>query len=197
MCVPVPAMVTHAAAGAPCDLTANPPVSCEGDLLCIKNGSASTCTPIPGEGQPCSAYSPPCAAGLACDTVPPGSTVPRLCHQNPLCGSAPCPDGQYCFESSTVPLTCRDYVKLGAACIADSSSSAYRACAPGSVCLGVTSVSDGDGGMTMQGTCAAYQELGAPCSATTPCRSPLVCQAGVCGRFDPESCFQPADAGTD
>lgn len=195
LCVPVPTTVMHAAAGALCDLTANPPVSCADDAICSKGTSTSTCTALPGEGQPCSTYFPDCAAGLGCDILAPGSTGVPLCRKNPLCGSAPCADGEYCFETPTLPLACRPYAKLGAACVADSSSDAVKPCGPGTVCLGQVDVIDSDGGLVRQGTCAAYQELGGACSDTAPCRSPLVCQAGTCSKFDAESCFQPADAG--
>jgi len=197
VCVALPAAVMHAAAGARCDLAANPPVTCEGDLLCLPDGDHSTCTPIPGEGQPCARDTPQCGAGLQCDILPPGSPDTRLCHASPLCGSAPCPDGQYCFETSTVPLACRPYAKVGEACVTDSSSRAYQPCGVSAVCLGQTSVPDGDGGIVMQGTCAGYQELGAACGDTAPCRSPLVCRAGACAQYDPQSCFQAADAGPD
>jgi hypothetical protein len=54
-----------------------------------------------------------------------------------------------------------------------------------------------DGGIAYDGTCVprGQVELGGACDADAPCQSPFVCQAGVCARFDPATCFLGRDGG--
>src|SRR5437667_1075603 len=69
VCVPFPLAVAHAGAGEPCDLAANPPVGCVGQLVCLakdRTQSAGTCTAPSAAGQPClDGASPRCGTGLA------------------------------------------------------------------------------------------------------------------------------------
>jgi len=200
-CVAAPVTTAHSAEGQPCDLSANPPVGCEGDLVCVTGsdgGTAGTCMPLPGQGQPCLNGYPDCASGFSCGISTTSGAREALCGNPPPCGDTTCAAGSYCIETPTMPLHCVPNAQLGEACIA-SGGDGEGLCVTGATCGGLVSESDGDGGTIREGTCVAFQDLGAACGGDTqPCRSPLLCQAGLCVRFDPETCFaMPSDAGTD
>ena len=81
ICVPFPLAVAHAGAGEPCDLMANPPVGCVGQLVCVakaRTQSAGTCTAPPAAGQPClDGASTRCGTGLTrAASLPPMADAP-------------------------------------------------------------------------------------------------------------------------
>jgi hypothetical protein len=202
VCVPTPLAVTHARAGEACDLSGNPPVGCEGALLCLPampGATQGTCTSraaLPKAGEPCldvsPAYSIKCASGLTCglSTADGGRTL--LCGDPAPCGTTSCPSGEYCYEAPAVSIRCQPYALAGQPCSTGAPEGDQR-CAAGLACTGGTR--SGDGGSTYRGTCNPRVSLDEPCDDVRLCRAPLVCQQGRCARLDPETCFLPSDAG--
>lgn len=193
VCMPVSAIV-HAPEGSPCDLAANPMVSCEGDLICNTGPSSSsyagTCMRPPGDGQPCANVGDTrqmCTAGLTCGIVTTSGNRVLTCGQAP-CGSRQCPSGSYCYEDPNTPLNCRPYLTEGQTCVPGTLSTL---CAPTTSCdpRGDGGTDGGtDGGA--EGLCTKYTVLkrGDPCSARDLCPFPLGCVNGVCAGVDPTSC---------
>jgi hypothetical protein len=202
VCVPTPLTVAHARAGEACDLSGNPPVGCEGALLCLpamRGTTQGTCTSraaLPKAGEPClevsPAYSISCAPGLVCGLSTADGGRTSLCGDRAPCGSTTCAAGEYCFESSTVSIRCTPYAMAGQPCSSGAPEGDQR-CAAELACTGGTR--SGDGGATYRGTCNSRVALDEPCDEARECRSPLVCQQGRCARLDPETCFLPSDAG--
>lgn len=197
-CVATPLVVAHAAAGEACDLRGNPPVGCTGDLVCALNartGTAGTCVPLPRNGEPCLAMGDPiqCAAGLQCGPVTTDGGPVMMCGDLMPCGTAYCDASSFCYQTTAGPVGCRPCAGIGEAC--SNATGSERRCAPDARCANASAA--GDGGIVYDGICVgpAQVDLGGACDGNTPCRSPLVCQAGVCARFDPATCFQTKDGG--
>ena len=195
LCVAAPIVITHAAAGQACDSAGNPPVGCEGDLICVpptRDKTAGTCTPLPQQGEKCLDMNPMarCAPGLSCGIARSSGLRIATCGNPAPCGYTVCAAGSYCYESPEVINECRPYAAPGEAC--NDSNYGEKVCAPGALCVG-----DADAGVVSQGVCVVVTEvgLGAACSETSTCKSPSFCQAGRCTSFDPASCYQRADAG--
>jgi len=201
ICVATPLLVAHAAAGEACDLRGNPPVGCAGDLVCALDaptGSAGTCAPLPGNGQPCLTNGDPiqCAAGLQCGPVTTELWVFMICSDRAPCGTTYCDADSFCYQTGTTPVGCRAYVGIGEAC--SNATGSERRCAGDARCTRTPDASAAsDGGIVYDGICVALGqvELGGACDATNPCKSPLVCPAGICARFDPATCSAPVDGG--
>lgn len=198
VCMAVSAIV-HAPEGSPCDLAANPVVSCEGDLICNTGPSSAshvgTCTRPPGDGQPCANVGDNrqlCTAGLTCGIVTTSGNRVLTCGQAP-CGSRQCPSGSYCYEDPNTPLNCRPYLAEGQACSAGTQSAP---CDPTTSCdLGRDGGTDGGA----EGVCTKSPPVlkrGDPCTARDRCPFPLGCMNGVCAGVDPTSCTAHADAAT-
>jgi hypothetical protein len=192
-CVAAPIALAHAKLGAACDLGADPPLGCEGDLSCTPASSgqtAGTCTALPGPGEPClNILGTQCGSGLSCGLSTVGGTRKKVCGDPPLCGTAPCPATSFCFESPEFWLACVPYVTVGAECVRGEGP--VGVCAPGTWCTNGGT----DGGTEYHGVCVALGELGAACDGATPCRDPFVCRAGHCAHYDPASCFAVTDGG--
>lgn len=202
VCVATPLTVTHARAGEACNLSGNPPVGCDGELLCLpimRGTTQGTCTSrvaLPQMGQPCLEVSPAygiqCAPGLACGLSTADAGRSLVCGNPAPCGNTTCAASEYCFETPTVSIRCKPYATAGQAC-SSGAPEGDQPCGPALACTGGTW--SGDGGTTYRGTCNAPVALDEPCDAARICQSPLVCQQGRCARLDPETCFLPRDAG--
>lgn len=203
VCVAAPLTVSHARAGEACDLAGNPPVGCEGNLLCfpaMRGSTVGTCKArdaLPKAGEPCQepspAYGISCAPGFSCglSTADGGRTV--VCGNPAPCGNITCGAGQYCFEAPTVSIRCLTYATAGQPCSSGAPEGDQR-CALPLRCTGGTR--SGDGGTVYRGTCnPLVEEMGGTCDDVHVCRVPLTCQQGRCARVDPASCFLPSDGG--
>jgi hypothetical protein len=195
VCVATPLVVTHAAAGEPCTLTGDPLVGCEGDLACV----SGKCTPLPKQGEPCLTASPMarCAPGFFCGMSTTDGGRVNLCGYPAPCGTGACDRNSFCYDSPTVGIHCQPYVGSGEAC--SQATDSDRRCATGFECVVKTAFDDA--GRVYEGTCEPQRnqvDLGGACDPTNAfCRSPFVCQAGHCVRFDPATCFQAKDAAAD
>lgn len=192
VCVPFPLAVAHAGAGEPCDLAANPPVGCVGQLVCLakdRTQSAGTCTAPPAAGQPClDGASPRCGTGLACGLSTADGGRTSICAAPGLCGTTTCGPGQYCYEAPTVSLRCLPYATTGEAC-SFRVPEGDKSCAAGLFCTGTTTVIS-DAGTGFRGTCNVPAQLGEICDTVHVCSEPLSCTGGRCAHFDPETCLQ-------
>jgi hypothetical protein len=193
ICVAAPPPFVHASEGQACDIGGNPPVGCEGDLICVpttSNGTAGTCTALPTQGQPCfsATHVAKCAPGFSCGIDRSDGLRTARCGNPAPCGITFCDANNYCYETPTVFNVCRPYALAGEAC--SSANYGEHECADGTLCLTAT----GDAGD--QGTCVTVVEvgLGEACNAAAICKAPYNCQAGRCSKFDPASCLQ-TDAG--
>ncbi|HVY40263.1 MAG TPA: hypothetical protein VHM31_20125, partial [Polyangia bacterium] len=193
VCVPFPLAVAHAGAGEPCDLQGNPPVGCTGQLVCVpkdRTQTAGTCTALPGAGQPClDGPAARCATGLGCRLSTADGGRSLICAAPGLCGTLTCAPTEYCYEAPGVSLRCLPYAALGEAC-SFRVPEGDKSCVDGLFCTGTTTVTS-DAGTGFRGTCHPAVDLGEACDAVHICREPLVCTAGHCAHFDPETCLQP------
>jgi hypothetical protein len=195
ICVALPLTVAHARAGEPCNLAGDPPVGCEGDLVCLvprtSTNQAGTCTAPPGAGQPCldTTSAAQCAVGLSCGVSTADAGRTSLCGAPAPCGTTTCTASEFCYESTTVSIRCQPYSTAGQPCYYYVPEG-NQYCGAGLLC---TSATPPDGGV--RGTCNAPVGLGDACDGVHVCRDPFVCKNGSCARFDPESCLQPADGG--
>ncbi len=192
VCVPFPLAVAHARAGEPCDLKANPPVGCVGDLVCLpkdRTQSAGTCTALPAAGQQCLGTSGArCGTGLECGLSTADGGRASICGAPGLCGTKTCAPGEYCYESPTVSIRCLPYATTGEAC-SFNAPEGDKSCTAGLFCTGTTTVTS-DAGTGYRGTCNVPAELGEACDTVHVCRDPLTCTGGRCAHFDPETCLR-------
>src|SRR5262249_39637270 len=106
--------IVHAPEGSPCDLSADPVVTCQGDLICSVTTSAfnaGTCVRPPGDGQRCAIVpggTQICAAGLKCGISTVSGSRVLTCGQAP-CGTRQCETGFFCYEDPMTPPECRAY----------------------------------------------------------------------------------------
>jgi hypothetical protein len=198
VCVSTPLVVAHAPEGLPCDLAGDPLVGCQGDLVCVptrSGGTAGRCAHLPRQSEPCLTVStlPPCAPGLRCGPYVAGDVRARLCDDQQPCGATFCDANGFCNESGGQAGGCLPYAKVGEAC--SKASDSERICGQDSFCA--VDARAGDGAPATEGTCALLNqlELGAACDSSRACRSSFLCQAGRCTRFEPATCFLPADGG--
>ena len=120
VCVPFPLAVAHAGAGEPCDLTANPPVGCMGQLVCLPKESHAERRHLHRLARGGTAVPRQHPIGLRDGTrVRPLHRRWRthsICAAPGLCGTTTCGPGQYCYEAPTVSLRCLPYATTGEAC---------------------------------------------------------------------------------
>jgi len=190
-----PVAVIHAQAGEPCTFAAEPPIGCEGDLICLPGSPGSSsgkCTALPKQGELCNESSlniPSCGPWLGCGISTKTGDRQLTCGAPAPCGLITCDATTYCFESPTVQIMCRPYAAVGTPCSFNDPAGG-TACAPGTRCIGAQGADK-----VYRGTCIALVELGAACDAKALCRDPFVCTAGHCARFDPAVCFAITDGG--
>jgi hypothetical protein len=190
--------IVHAAEGSPCDLAANPVVSCQGDLICSVTTSAltaGTCVRPPAAGQPCAIFpggNQICAPGLRCGISTVSGSRMLVCGQGP-CGTVQCPPTAFCYEDPMTPLNCRTLATLGQTCT-QNMPGGDALCDPTTVCK---IVSDAGAGAPASGTCVVRPPptaVGDACDPATGCDFPLLCTGGHCVGLDPASCTAPPDA---
>lgn len=195
-CVPK-ASVVHAVEGEPCDFAAQPPVGCQGDLICTRattTGTAGICRPIPQVDQPCAISGDAvggktCGAGLSCNTQT--MTCRPATPSSGGCGDGgACNDTSFCRGAFGPGASCAPRALEGQACrLTDTSAGLELECA-----LGIRCVPTPDAGFN--GTCTRLGTIGDACDPAHPCDGSLCGVGGRCTAFDPMAC-QPsgADAG--
>jgi hypothetical protein len=190
--------VAHANLGEPCDLSANPPVGCAGDLYCkptVSTMSAGTCANLPQQGEPCASggtfASAQCGAGLRCGRT---TTNQAICGDPEPCGSVSCDATSACAQTPTTALHCAPYATEGQPCTVYDPNGDVTCVSPLSCTGEPTDAALGT--VTLHGTCAARGGPGDPCGpGVGSCREAFLCTNGACTVFDPASCTAPADAG--
>lgn len=165
--------VVYAAQGEACDLDTIPAVGCVGDLYCKTSGlgSAGTCLPAPGVGQPCASNginsSTICAAGTTC-------TSHGTCDVPGACSSAGACDSASACVSTGSGLACVPLASVGQAC-STSSGDTLPPCLAPAVCDG-------------RGTCVGRRTAGETCDTANPCADFLMCVSGTCQPIVAASC---------
>ena len=180
-CIPK-ASVVHAAEGDPCDFTAQPPVGCQGDLVCARTtttGTAGVCRPFPQLDQPCASSGDTiggqsglvCAAGLGCNTQT--MTCRPVSPSTGGCGDGgACDDASFCRGAFGPNATCAPRASVGQACRNyDSAAGLETQCT-----LGLQCVLAPDAGS--EGTCVKPGALGDACDKARPCDYSVLCSAG-------------------
>jgi hypothetical protein len=195
--------VGHGVEGSPCDLGADPVLSCQGDLICDTGdhpgATAGTCVRPPGDGKPCAfpaqATAEICAAGLMCGIITTSGSRVLTCGQNP-CGTQQCAAGYFCYEDPTTPLNCRAFATEGQTCT-QNMPGGDKLCASPTYCK--IDADSGAGG-PQSGTCVklttSSQKVGDACDPAVGCSFPLLCTNGTCAGIDPTTCTGPVDAAT-
>jgi hypothetical protein len=171
--------VVYATQGQPCDLGATPLVGCTGDLLClpsVSGGTARTCTPAPGAGQPCATFGfsgSVCAAGTICSSPSSGVCMPvGACGPDLICDAA-----SYC-KPGDGGFTCAPRAAVGQPC-SPAGTASLPACAAPAACLGTPA------------QCTLPGAVGDACDANHPCAGLLMCVGATCRALGSDSCPIP------
>jgi hypothetical protein len=119
---------------------------CVPGLVCTQQGTASTCQPLPGEGQPCSPFTSGCQPPYACvPDMPPGTGYhcAQAAKEGQPCATIGCDVGLYCNRQDPVNPICKPLLADGAACQQSSECQSGSCgpqlpgtCQPGQFCIG-------------------------------------------------------------
>jgi hypothetical protein len=174
--------IVHGADGAMCNLQANPPLGCAGDLVCWsgqQTGMTGTCTKLIAEGKTCTGLGGvPCVPGSVCVRNPDNSGT---CHSLSSCGAATCNSDSYCNFSATPP-ACTPRPTEGKVCNVNADTGAMP-CAAGFTCSPLTATATANGVCMKEGTARSVT-----CTDTQMCPYLLKCVNGHCAPLDPASC---------